>query len=91
MNIVFRHDRHVEVDHQRQVFDVQTTGCHIGRHQNLYFAGLETIQRTLARRLRFVAVNAVSVDTQGLQLADQLVHAVAGLGEYQDLFPVLGA
>jgi len=36
-------------------------------------------------------MNTVSVDPQTLQLAYQFIDTVAGLGEHQDLLPVLGA
>ena len=87
VDVVFGHDRQVKVDHQRQVFDIQATGRYVGSHQDLHVAGLEAVQCALAGGLGFVAMDAVGVDAQALQLVHQGVHAVAGLGEHQHLLP----
>ena len=89
VHIVLGNDRQVEVDHQRQVVDVQATGGDIGGHQHLNLAGLEAVQRALAGRLGAITMDAVGVDALGEQPLDQLVHTVAGLGEHQHLLPAL--
>ncbi|MNP25414.1 hypothetical protein D3C76_1182220 [compost metagenome] len=88
MDVILGDDRQVEVDHQRQVFDVQATGRHVGSDQNLHFTRLEAVERALAGRLGLVAVDAVGVDAQPLKFFHQRVHAVAGLGEHQYLLPL---
>ena len=89
MNVIFGDDRQIEVDHQRQVFDVQTTGGDVGRDQNLHFAQLETVQCALARGLRFVAMDAVSIHTEALKFFHQRIDAVTRLGEHQHLLPLV--
>ena len=89
VHIVFGDDRQVEVDHQWQVVDVQTTGRHIGGQQYLHFAGLEAVQRTLTGGLGLVAVDAVGVDALLLQQLGQLIDTLAGFHEHQGLGPFL--
>ena len=38
VHIVLRHDRQINVDHQRQVVDIQPARSYIGGYQHMYFA-----------------------------------------------------
>ena len=87
VHVVLGDDRQVEVDHPRQFADVQATGGHVGGGQHTHLAGLESLQRAQARRLRLVTVDRVGSDALGQQQLLQLVDALAGLGEHQQLVP----
>src|SRR5690606_1260574 len=67
VHIVLGDDRQVEVDHLRQVMDIQPARGHVGSHQDLHLAGLEALQRAQPRGLRPVAVDGVAGDALGLQ------------------------
>ena len=41
VHIVFGVERHIEIEHRRQIGDVQAAGRHIGGHQHLHLAALE--------------------------------------------------
>ena len=66
VNIVFRHDWQLKVYHGGRAVDIQTARGNIGRHQNLHFPSLETIQRALPSGLPLVAVDPVGIDVQAL-------------------------
>ena len=85
VDIVFRHDGQVQVDHQRQVLDVQATGGHVGRDQDVGLAGLEAGEGTQSRGLGLVAMDGFRRQPLGLQRLYQLLHTLAGLGEHQHL------
>ncbi|KVX08717.1 hypothetical protein WL01_26525 [Burkholderia ubonensis] len=82
VHIVLRHDRQINVDHQRQVVDIQPARSHVGGYQHLYFTRLEALQRTQARGLRFVAVNRVDRIARFIQHGRQVIHAFAGFDEH---------
>ena len=63
----------VEVDHVRDVVDVETAGCDVGGDERAYLAGVEVLQRALALRLALVAVDRDRVDLVAAQLLDEPV------------------
>ena len=87
VDVILGDDRQIEIHHLRQVVNIQSACGDIGSDQNLDFAGLETFQRPQAGRLRLVAVDGVSLDLFGEQLADQFINAFARLDENQHLPP----
>ncbi len=87
MHVILGDGGQVEVDHLRQVVDVQSARRHVGRHQHLHLASLEALQRAQTRGLRLVAVDRVAGDALRLQLVHQLIDALARLDEHQHLTP----
>ncbi len=87
VHIVFLDIGQLEVDHMRQLIDVQAAGSDIGGHQNAHLVGLEVGQGLGARVLALVAVNRGSRQAVLLQVLGQAVGAVLGTGEDQHLFP----
>src|SRR5947208_924228 len=53
---------YIEVDHVRDVVDVDATRGDVGGDQHPRLTGLEAAQRTLARVLRLVAVDRIGGD-----------------------------
>ncbi len=72
----------------RQLFNVETTGGDIGRHQHAQIAGFEISQRTGTRALTLVTVDRRAANAVFVQLLCQMVRAVFGTGEDQHLLPV---
>ena len=87
MHIVFRYVGQFEIDHVRQLVDVQTARGNIGRDQHAQRVALEIGQRAGARVLALVAVDGGSGDALLVQLFGQPVGTVLGAGEYQHLGP----
>ena len=52
--VCFRCGRHVEVDHVRNLLDVDASGGDVGRHQHLETARSEALHRAIALVLRHV-------------------------------------
>ena len=57
VDVVLRHQRQVEVDHQRQLLDVEAAGRHVGGDQHGDAPRLEVAEGPLAGALRLVAVD----------------------------------
>jgi hypothetical protein len=91
VDVVLRHVRQLEVDHVRQLVDVEAAGGDVGGHQHAHVAALEAGQRPRAGALALVAVDGGGGEAVGLQLLGQAVGAVLGAGEDQHLAPVVGA
>ena len=69
--------RRIEVDHVRDVVDVEAAGGNVGRDERRDAAGLELSERALALVLREVAVHRDRPDVVlALELARELVGAV---------------
>ena len=81
VDVAFRLVREVEVDHVRQVDDVEAPGGDVRRHEHSRRAPLEARQRLLARVLRLVAVDRLGPDRVALELLGDRVGAVLGAGE----------
>ena len=56
--------RHVEIDHDRHVGDVEAARRHVGRHQEVDLAGLERVERRLPVHLLEVAVDVAGVEAR---------------------------
>ncbi len=87
MYVVLVDVRQLEVDHVRQLVDIQTTCRDIGSDHDTHGAGLEIGQRLGAGVLALVAVNGNSAQAVLVQVLGQTVGAVLGAGEHQYLFP----
>src|SRR5690606_23305808 len=87
VNVVFRHVRQFEVDHVRQLIDVQTASGNVGSNQHHNLAVLETGQRTGTSRLALVAMQGFGGHTVLGQFFGQAVGAVLGAAEHQNLVP----
>ena len=81
VDVAFRLVREVEVDHVRQVDDVEAPGGDVRRHEHSRHAPLEARQRLLARVLRLVAVDRLGPDLVALELLGDRVGAVLGARE----------
>src|SRR5690606_27069255 len=80
--VVFRHIRQVEVDHIRQLVNVDTAGSNVSGYQYLQHAVLELVQHTGTLGLAFVAMDGAGLDAVFLQQLYQLVGAMLGTAEY---------
>jgi len=85
MNVVFRHQREIEIDDQRKLRDVQTSGGDIRRHQRFHTARFEFRERTAASGLRLVAMNDRCPDARLVQMRADTIGAPLGLTEDQGL------
>src|SRR5437763_1371457 len=73
----------VDVDHEIEVVDVQTTGRDIGRHQDGDLAVLELRKGPCALRLGLATVQGRGVHSAGPQMPGELVDRVLGVQEQQ--------
>ena len=71
----------VEVDHVRDLGDVDAAGGDVGRDQHGHLAALEAGEGLLALRLRLVAVHGDGLDVAGAELLDEPVGAALGADE----------
>ena len=78
VDVVLRHQRQVEVDHQRQLLDVEAAGGHVGGDQHGDAAGLEVAEGPLAGALRLVAVDDGGAQAGVLEVTADAVRAVLG-------------
>jgi len=81
VDIGFRFVGNVVIHHHRNAFDVNAAGGDVGRHQDAGAAGTECLQRVLALRLRFVAVNFSSWVPGGGKIAGEFLRAVLRAGK----------
>ena len=72
----------VEVDHVRDVVDVEAARGDVGCDERPHLAGVEPRERLLALRLALVAVDRDRVDVVAAQLLDEAVGA--GLRAHED-------
>ena len=68
--------RHIVVDNQSDIVDIDTTGHNIGSHQHIGLSGLKTIHSLIALGLREVGVHLVAVNVHRLQLAGNLLYTL---------------
>ncbi len=87
VHIVFLDIGQLEVDHMRQLVDVQAAGGDIGGHQDAHLVGLEVGQGLGAGILALVAVDRGSRQAVLLQVLGQAIGTVLGTGEDQHLLP----
>ena len=81
--------RHVEIDHDRHVGDVEAARGHVGGHQEVDLAGLERVERRLAMHLLEVAVDVAGVQAHALQEAVEAGDVALAVGEHDRLGDVL--
>ena len=81
MDIAFRLVRQFEIDYMGHAVDVDAARCDIGGDKDADCVRLETVERALPCRLRFVAVNGGGLDTGLPQLFGDPVRAMLGAGE----------
>ena len=88
VDVIFRYVRQLVVHHVRQLFDIQTTGGDIGRHQHANAAGFKVGQRAGTRSLALVAMDRRAADAVFIKLLREVVGAMLGAGKHQHLLPV---
>ena len=79
----------IEVDHVRDVVDIESACGHVGRDEGLDPARVEVRECLFALRLPLVAVNRDRVDVVAAQLLDEAVGARLGADEHEHE-PALG-
>ena len=90
MYVIFFDIRQLEVDHVRQLIDIQAASGDIGSHQDAHLVCLEVSQGFGAGVLALVTVDRHRRQAVFVQVLSQAVSAVLGSGEHQDLFPGAG-
>jgi len=65
VNIVLRDHRKIEIDHHRQLLNVEASRGNVGRDENPSSSNLEVLQGTVSRALALVAVNRVHAKSPG--------------------------
>ena len=88
MHVILGHVRQVEIDHMRQLFDVESPRRDVGGHEDAQLAVLEALQRAHARILALVAVNRIGFDAIPVEVLGEPVGAALGLAEHEDLPPI---
>src|SRR6185437_747742 len=73
--------RQLVIDHMRDAVDIDAAGGDVGGDENARFAVAKAGKRTLARGLRFVAVDRLRANPAARQLLSDPVGAVLGAGE----------
>src|SRR5690606_19151673 len=87
VNVIFLDIGQLEVDHVRQLVDVQAAGGDIGCDEDAYLVCLEVGQGLGAGVLALVAVDRGSWQTVLVEVLGEAVGAVLGAGEHQYLLP----
>ena len=87
VNVVFLDVGQLEVDHVRQLVDIQAAGGDIGGHQDAHLVRLEVGQGLGARVLALVAVDRDGRQAVLIEVFGEAVGAVLGASEHQHLFP----
>lgn len=78
MDVVLSVGGDVEVEHHVDVGDVESSGRHVGGHQDVALARLELVQRAQALRLRKLAVQTYGLEAQVSQQQCDAQGVVAG-------------
>src|SRR5690625_3131784 len=89
VHVILRNMGQIEVDHLRQLNDIDAARGDVGCHQNLHLAVLEFGQGLGALRLALVAVDGGGVNAVAIEQFHQLVGTVLGAAEHQRLVPVV--
>ena len=85
VHVILGVERHVEVEDRRQVGNVQTARCHVGGHQHIHLAGLESGQRLQPLILALVAMQGLRLQAITLKAACQSRRAQFAVDEHQRL------
>src|SRR5262245_32073456 len=89
MDIILSHHRHVEIDHPRKLFDIETARSDIRGHEDMGFAGLEIAKSLGPRALAFVSVNRRSAQAGCGEVPAEAVATTLGAAENQSLIVAL--
>src|SRR4029077_2547050 len=89
VDVILGHVREVVVYDVRQLVDVDAAGSDVGGYHHGDLAGLEVRERARAHALALVAVQGDGTDAVPLERAHELVGAVLGPREDQDLLPAM--
>src|SRR4051812_21973623 len=83
--------RHVEVDHVRDVVDIEAAGSDVGGHEHRAASVLEAGEGALALALALVAVHRRGGDVARLQALHETVSAALGADEHERAPDVVAA
>jgi hypothetical protein len=72
----------IEVNDALHRIDMDSAGGNVGRNKGVCLAGCEVVERTLALRLRSIAVDRYRLDACARELASGPIGAVPGTGEH---------
>jgi len=67
VDVVLRVPRQLEVNHVRQILDVEAAGGDVGRDEDADVAVLEPVERARPLRLRTVRVDGDRIETRAIQ------------------------
>jgi hypothetical protein len=81
VDVVFDLDRRVELDHVRELVDVEAARGHFGGHHDLDVARAQIGHRAVALVLARLALQGARVVPGGVQLGGQTLDGVLGIGE----------
>jgi len=84
VHIILRVSRHIIIDHQVDVLDVNSPAQHIGRYQHPCFPRLETQQNLFSLSLLQIRGNSFRFPGFRPQTPDNLVDLTLGRGENQN-------
>ena len=85
VDVIFRHERQVVVDHQRQVEDVEASRRDIGGDKDVDAPRFEVAERTGAGVLTLVTVNHRCPDPRAIEMLADAIRAALRLAEHQRL------
>ena len=88
MDVVLGDFREIEVDHLRELVDVDSTCRDIGRDKDADFSCLEVGERAGASILAFISVDGSGTDAFFLKEGRELIRSMFGAGKDEDLAPV---
>src|SRR5439155_21369621 len=81
VDIVFRVNGHIEVEHVTDIRDFEATRRHVGRDQESDLAGTEGIERAQAGPLIHIAMKGRGVEAMALQRGFKDAHGGLAVGE----------
>ena len=90
VHIVFADIGDFVIHHMRQIVDIDTTRCNVGRHQHTDVAAFKACQRLGTRGLAFVAMQRHGGDALFVQEVGHMVGTKLGAAKHQHLAPLLG-
>ena len=89
VDVVLRIPRELEVDHDRQILDVEAASGDVGGDEDPDLARLELLKRAGPLGLRTIGVNCHGVDAIAVQACGQPAGGQLGSSEHQHLAQVL--
>lgn len=79
MRVVLNRLRHIVVEHQRHVLDVDTASGHVRRHQDVACSVFERVQGVLTRLLTLAAVKNAGIEAELHQTLTEHIGALNGV------------